>query len=59
VLRLLQGVFNTTLYDNVCQRVAADCWFSPGTLVSSINKTDRIDITEILLKQYINEQGQD
>jgi hypothetical protein len=24
-------------------------WFSPGTPVSSINKTDRHDITEILL----------
>jgi hypothetical protein len=25
-------------------------WFSPGTFVSSTNKTDRLDITEILLK---------
>jgi hypothetical protein len=25
-------------------------WFSPGTPVSSTNKTDRYDITEILLK---------
>jgi hypothetical protein len=25
-------------------------WFSPGTPVSSANKTDRHDITEILLK---------
>jgi hypothetical protein len=25
-------------------------WISPGTLVSSPNKTDRHDITEILLK---------
>jgi cobalamin-dependent methionine synthase I len=25
-------------------------WFSPGTLVSSTNKTDRHDITEMLLK---------
>ena len=25
-------------------------WFSPGTPVSSTNKTDRCDITEILLK---------
>jgi len=25
-------------------------WFSPGTLVSSTNKTDRNDTTEILLK---------
>jgi hypothetical protein len=24
-------------------------WFSPGTMISSTNKTDRPDITEILL----------
>jgi len=29
-------------------------WFSPGTPVSSINKTDRHDITEILLKVAFN-----
>jgi hypothetical protein len=29
-------------------------WFSPGTLVSSINKTDRHDITETLLKMVLN-----
>jgi hypothetical protein len=28
---------------------AAGLWFSPGTPVSSTNKTDRHDITEILL----------
>jgi hypothetical protein len=28
--------------------------FSPGTLVSSTNKTDRHDITEILLKVELN-----
>jgi hypothetical protein len=33
-----------TLCDEVCQ------WFSPGTPVSSVNKTDRHDIIEILLK---------
>jgi hypothetical protein len=31
-----------------------DRWFSPGTLVSSINKTDHHDITEILLKVALN-----
>jgi hypothetical protein len=31
-------------------RLAAGPWFSPGTTVSSINKTDCHDITEILLK---------
>ena len=29
-------------------------WFSPSTPVSSTNKTDRHDITEILLKVAIN-----
>ena len=29
-------------------------WFSPGTLVSSTNKTDCHDITEILLKVALN-----
>ena len=29
-------------------------WFSPNTLVSSNNKTERLDITEILLKVALN-----
>ena len=29
-------------------------WFSPGTPVSSTNKTDHHDITEILLKVALN-----
>jgi len=29
-------------------------WFSPGTLVSSTNKTDRHNINEILLKVALN-----
>ena len=40
----------TTLFDNGCQWLAAGVWFSQGTLVSSTNKTDRHDVTEILLK---------
>jgi hypothetical protein len=40
----------TTLCDKICQWLAAGLWFSPGHLVSSINETDRHDITEILLK---------
>ena len=35
-------------------RIAADQWFSPGTPISSTNKTDRHDITEILLKVALN-----
>ena len=41
------GVLDTTLCDKVCQGLVVGLWFSP---VSSINKTDRHDITEILLK---------
>jgi uncharacterized membrane protein YciS (DUF1049 family) len=38
----------------VCQWLAAGQWFSMGTLVSSINKTDCHDIAEILLKFALN-----
>jgi len=48
------GVLDTTLCDKVCQWLAAGWWFSPGTLVSSTNKTDHYDITEILLKVALN-----
>jgi hypothetical protein len=34
--------------------VTTGWWFSPGTLVFTINKTDRHDITEILLKVTLN-----
>jgi hypothetical protein len=34
---------------------AAGQWFSPGTLVSSTDKTDHHDITEILLKVALND----
>ena len=44
------SVFDTTINDKVCQWLATGRWFSPGTLVSSTNKTDPHDITEILLK---------
>jgi hypothetical protein len=39
----------THICDTVCQWLAAGLWFSPGTPVSSINKTYLHDITEILL----------
>ena len=39
----------TTLCDKVCQWLTTGRWFSPGALVSSINKTDLHDIAEILL----------
>ena len=47
-------MLDTTLCDKVCQWLAAGQWFSPGTPVSSTNKTDRHDITEILLKGVLN-----
>ena len=40
----------TTLWNKVCQWLATGRWFSPGNQVSSTNKSDRHDITEILLK---------
>ena len=49
-----RGVLDTTLYDKVCQWLAAGRWFSPGTPVSSTNKTDRHNATEILLKVALN-----
>jgi hypothetical protein len=44
-------VLDAKLCDQVCQWVATCRWLSP---VSSINKTDRQDITEILLKVALN-----
>ena len=52
---LRRGVLDTTLCDKVCQWLAtAGLWFSLGTPVSSLNKTDCHDITEILLKVVLN-----
>jgi hypothetical protein len=50
LMPLREGVLDTTLCDKVSQWLADGRWFSPGTPVSSTNKTDRHDITEILLK---------
>jgi hypothetical protein len=45
----------TTLWDIVCQWLTIGRWFSPGSPVSSTNKTDRHDTTaEILLKVTLN-----
>jgi hypothetical protein len=40
----------TTLCDKVCQWLATGRWFSPGPPVSSTNKADCHDITEIFWK---------
>jgi hypothetical protein len=45
---LRRRVLDTTLCDKVCQSLAAGRWFSPGTPVTSINKTKNL-----LLSQYI------
>ena len=39
---------------SVFQSPATDRWFSPDTLVSSTNKTDRHNITKMLLKVALN-----
>ena len=44
----------TTFCDKVCQWLATGLWFSLGSPVSSTNKTDCHDITEILLKVALN-----
>ena len=49
-----RGVLATTLCDKVRQWLATGRWFSLGIPVSSTNKTDRHDITEILLKVALN-----
>jgi hypothetical protein len=44
----------TTLCDKVCQWLVTCRWFSPDSTVSSTNKTDYHDITEILWKVVLN-----
>ena len=43
-----------TASDKVCQLLAHDRWFSPGTPASSTTKIGRHDIAEILLKVALN-----
>ena len=51
---LRRGVLDVTLCYKVCKWLATGQWFSPYTPVSSTNKTNRHDITEILLKVALN-----
>ena len=44
--------------DKVYQLLAHGRWFSPGTPASSITKTGRHDIAEILLKVVLNTKNQ-
>jgi len=54
VYRFGRNALNTTLCHKVCQWIGAGRWFSPGTPVSSTSKTDRHDMSEILLKMALN-----
>ena len=49
-----RGVLDITLCDKVSQWLEAGRWFSPATQISSTNKTDCHDITEMLLKVALN-----
>ena len=51
--RSWRGVLDTSC-DKVCHWLVAGQWFSLRTPVSSTNKTDHHDITEILLKVALN-----
>jgi hypothetical protein len=51
--RSWRGILDTTLCDRVCQWLSTGLWFSPGSPVSSTNKTDCYDITEIWLKMVL------
>ena len=53
-MQSVRGVLDTTFCDKVCQWLAAGLWFSAGPPVSSTNKTDPHNITEILLKVVLN-----
>ena len=53
-IQLRRGVLDTTLCDKVCHWHAAGQWFSLGTTVSSTNKTNCHNISEILLKVALN-----
>ena len=52
--RWWRGALNTTFCVKVCKWLAAGRWFLPDTPVSATNKTDHLDITEILLKVALN-----
>jgi hypothetical protein len=54
LIPLRRGVLYSKLCGKVCQLLASGRWFSPCTVVSSTNKTDRHDIAEILLKVALN-----
>ena len=50
ILQQKLDILYTSQINTYCQWLAPGQWFSPGIPVSSTNKTDRHDITKILLK---------
>jgi mitochondrial fission protein ELM1 len=56
-ISLMTRCTRTISCDKVCQRFAAGQWFSTDTPVSSTNKTDCHDITEILLEEFEDTKG--
>jgi hypothetical protein len=54
LLQSWRGILITTFLEKVCMWLVECWWFSSGTPVFSTNKTDRHDITEILLKVALN-----
>jgi len=57
-LQLIQAYHQYGASDKVYQLLAHGWWFSPGTPASSITKTGRHDIVEILLKVALNTKNQ-
>jgi hypothetical protein len=51
----MEDVLDTILYDTFSQWIATGQWSSPSTPVSPNNKTDRQDITEIPLKEKVED----
>ena len=47
-------MLDTIVCDKACQLLATGRWFSTGTPISSTNKADCHDITEILLRVALN-----
>ena len=48
------GVLDTPLCGKICQWLATGQWLPPCTPLSSTKKTDRHDITYVLLKVVLN-----
>jgi hypothetical protein len=54
IMSIYHFFFWFMVFSRVCQWLAKGQWFSPCTEVSSTNKTDHHDITEMLLSVALN-----